>query len=124
MTTKKTSAAYTPGPWGFIAEPWLFGGTPTVAAEAGKGLILTTITHVGKGDYPGQLGDPRADARLMAAAPELLQQLKNLLEDLRGAKELMLSSCESDSWMVTAAGWDSLIHATERVIDKTYGNAA
>lgn len=62
----------TAGPWKVIAEAWLHNGAPTICTAAGGGMILATVTHR-EGNYEGQLGDPLADARLMAAAPELLE---------------------------------------------------
>lgn len=58
-----------------------------------------------------------ANARLIRAAPELLRELASLLEELDGAKELILSQCESDSWMVTEDGWDALIGPRRKLIE-------
>jgi hypothetical protein len=64
----------------------------------------------------------KEEAELFAAAPTLLARLKILLEDLRGAKELMLfGPYVGDSWMVTADGWDSLIESTEKDIAEAEG---
>lgn len=60
-------------------------------------------------------------AHLIAAAPTMLSRLKSLLEDLKAAKELMLSHCEADSWMATAAGWDALIDPLATDIQGTEG---
>lgn len=43
----------------------------------------------------------------------ILHRLESLLEDIKGAKELMGSYSELDSWMATPAGWDALIKPTE-----------
>jgi hypothetical protein len=79
MQTIRTSSAHTKGIWTVISDPSIYHGTPFIAAEDGHGIILATISHNGKGNYQGQLGTPMADARLMAAAPQLLDVCKALM---------------------------------------------
>jgi hypothetical protein len=79
---KAVSSAHTPGPWAACREKFMFGGTPYVAAENGHGTILACIEHGGKGNYAGQLGDPMADALLIAAAPQLLEACKLAVAEL------------------------------------------
>ncbi len=71
MTTK--SSKPTPGPW--RAEQASPNPTPVQWLIAGgkPGCYLAEIRDSG-------LGDPEADARLIAAAPELLEKLKLLVE--------------------------------------------
>lgn len=65
----------TPTPWRAVTETTY--STSQIAIEA-AGLVIAHIVHNGAASpfagraEPGQLGDPMADARLMAAAPDLL----------------------------------------------------
>lgn len=73
---------HTPRPWAYLSEPWYCGGRATVCTwtpDDGHGLALAHIAHDGTGNYDGQLGNPIADARLMAAAPDLLEALRAIL---------------------------------------------
>lgn len=63
-------AKHTPGPWGIETEHALI----TIGAS-GAGKIACVFQTV-------LAGDPKANARLIAAAPELLAALKETLETL------------------------------------------
>src|SRR2546421_722637 len=84
-TATKTASAHTKGPWGARRSERMFKGIPFVAAEGGRGIVLANITDRGRGNYEGRLGSPLADARVMAAGPDLLEACEftlELLDDL------------------------------------------
>ncbi len=60
----------TPGPWSFYTEPQP-NGCPIVGA---KGLMIAQLAH--SINYNDQAETAIANARLIAAAPELLEALK------------------------------------------------
>jgi hypothetical protein len=63
---------HTPGPWGYFCHhpegSWHIGASPTTYAKGDP-----TIANL------GQIGDQGANARLIAAAPELLEALEAML---------------------------------------------
>ena len=61
---------HTPGPWSFYTEPQP-NGCPIVGA---KGLMIAQLAH--SINYNDQAETAIANARLIAAAPELLEALK------------------------------------------------
>ena len=70
MTTQQT---HTPGPW----EAGHYRGTPTVFWGRGNKTVPIATCH----DVASE-GDPDANARLIASAPELLETLKETLRSL------------------------------------------
>jgi hypothetical protein len=105
MTSSSTTPpAHTPPPW--TVEHWLDS----------NGWPIYQLAEVH--ETPAQA---EANAHLITAAPKMLVRLESLLEDLEGAKELMLSHMESDSWMVTEDGWDALIKPTRALITEAKG---
>ena len=68
------SAKHTPGPWRFYTEPQP-NGCPIVGN--GRGLMLAMLAH--SVNYPDQRDEANANARLIAAAPELLEALQDML---------------------------------------------
>lgn len=113
MTSNTTSSAHTPGPW--QVNPTRDGKLAVLGSCNAEWQRIICVTNSKKND------EDEVNVRLIAAAPELLQRLIELVTDLKGAKELMLSAAESDSWMLTADGWDSLIDGTNAVIAKAAG---
>lgn len=72
---------HTPGPW----RP----NGNTVEIANGMALRVATCTPIGTGYASKGREESRANARLIAAAPDLLEELKNcisLLESLRGSE--------------------------------------
>lgn len=68
--------AHTPGPWKAYV-----GRRPSVYAEGyGNINLLTTRNGFQKGTSPRGLEQAKADANLIAAAPELLEALKEMLD--------------------------------------------
>ena len=75
------SAKHTPGPWRFYTEPQP-NGCPIVGN--GRGLMLAMLAH--SVNYPDQRDEANANARLIAAAPELLEAL------------IELADCGAEAW--------------------------
>lgn len=124
MKKHATSPTHTRGPWRVCisTNKDVYGSQEHFAVqqhpETGTGVIVADIeTGFGK-------KVSKANADLIAAAPEMLQRLRELVEDLEGAKQLMLEGGENDSWMRTADGWDCLIDGTNKLIAKAAGKAA
>jgi len=77
-----TQTKHTPGPW-YVGDSIRSSDTVGICAEWEDGAESgeTTIAEV----LPGPDGVAQADARLIAAAPELLEGMKELLECFREA---------------------------------------
>lgn len=80
-----TKAKHTPGPWVAVDQGNRLDhlGTPYVTIFGGKsgGLSVASVHCVHPGNQPGDLKTARdANARLIAAAPELLAMLKQARE--------------------------------------------
>jgi len=63
-------------------------------------------------------GVREANALLIVNAPKMLQRLKDLVEELKEAKRMIVADNYTDSWIVTEEGWDSIINETEAVINE------
>ena len=63
--------AYTAGPWTVCEDD-----APVLAVKSGEYYIATTHGHIGKINWT--LDDTRANARLIAAAPDLLEALRKI----------------------------------------------
>lgn len=70
---------HTPGPWRFYTEPQP-NGCPIVGN--GSGLMLAMLAH--SVNYPDQRDEANANARLIAAAPDLLEALQAVVSQLEG----------------------------------------
>ena len=80
MTTHKHK--HTPGPWKFEKELYSYSGEWLIsydAGEKGRGIAIAE-TRVGSGYELG-------NARLIAAAPELLEALDGMLQIYGGSKD-------------------------------------
>ena len=64
---------YTPAPWNYYTEPQP-NGCPIIGND--KGLMVAMLAH--SINYPDQREEAEANARLIAAAPELLQALQEV----------------------------------------------
>jgi hypothetical protein len=71
MTTKTTKPQHTPGPWSY-------GGHGYAGREVVGPNGLTAICVMSKADSTAGHRDINANARLIAAAPELLEALRDL----------------------------------------------
>lgn len=106
----KQKAAHTPGPWKFGKELTARSGEWLVSFDAGsKGRgIAIAETRAGS-------GNEEANARLIAAAPQLLEALQTTAANLR-------------SWKAANGGgiktFDSWLEAVEEAIAKAEGGAA
>ena len=77
-------SAHTPGPWAqHPTYPWIIKQDCTPIAEPSDGVtICSTTSHHDSGFFPSA-NEGRANARLIAAAPELLQALQHLVTMLK-----------------------------------------
>jgi len=73
-------ATHTPGPWCLLA---VGDGTSRMCPADAERVSLLTIVEEGDADFAAVYND--ADARLIAAAPELLQALKALRDECSGS---------------------------------------
>lgn len=71
------SAKHTPGPWHWDSDP--VKGDPMGRVRYQVCALGKTITKVYHSSYEGGLTNAEADARLIAAAPDLLVALKRLV---------------------------------------------
>ena len=67
MTTETAAAQHTPGPWAVEDNPW--GGTPHVRTDRRRLLRMLAENNQ-------QIAEAEANARLIAAAPDLLAALE------------------------------------------------
>lgn len=74
---------HTPGPW-FAGKPcWRRGGPPyKIPIHNEKGVVANVLTHESIEWYPPEKCDPQpnSDAKLIAAAPDMLAALKKIAE--------------------------------------------
>lgn len=98
MSTEKTmdhadtcGATYTPRPW-TAGEADQFGDF-TIQRE-GKGLAIAAVTNGEMRRLCGEWGEHTANARLIAAAPELVEALKHLLDTMEGPSRTSLEDIE------------------------------
>jgi hypothetical protein len=88
-------AKHTPGPWMFYAQE---GGCDIyVRKSMGKGPLLAHV--VGLGQEREKLDEFAANARLIAAAPDLLAALTEVLEWIRNWSP---EFAQDDEWPATA----------------------
>jgi hypothetical protein len=73
MTTK-----YTPGPWVHAVKRSKIVGLPVV--QAGTGRFICDVTGFHVDDPAAFMGECLANARLIAAAPELVEALQMLVD--------------------------------------------
>lgn len=99
-----TANKHTPGPWGFYAEPQP-NGCPVVGS---KGLLVCMLGH--SVHIADQKGTALANARLIAASPELLEALQIAYRHLE-VSEMKISHCKD-------------ISAIQAAIAKATGSAA
>jgi len=95
------SAGHTPGPWEAESDlsVWALGGGIKVAGACGTGGGLTAEDH--------------ANARLIAAAPELLTALRELRDECDAAQGPELRQCGS--------AWRALMESADAAIAKAEG---
>ena len=77
MPTKSATTTHTPGPWNILE--YVKAETPAVHGAHGifaPGAVLPIVGEV----FGGTLEESDANARLIAAAPELLDALRNILD--------------------------------------------
>lgn len=77
---------HTPGPWHWDSDP--VKGDPTGRVRYRVTTIGKTITQVYYSSFEGGPTNAEYDARLIAAAPDLLEALKEAIEVIRKIKPL------------------------------------
>lgn len=78
------SVTHTPGKWMAAAKPSSIVGWPVVAAPMGQVICDVAIInkkpdHISDGDFSAYYAQVEANARLIAAAPELLEACMGLI---------------------------------------------
>lgn len=88
-TKPDSKTAHTPGPWKVIEDPFISVVTEWTVMDDDDPSSATYHTIVHDCDHDGwvDLSVPRANARLIAAAPELLANLTELVERFECALE-------------------------------------
>jgi hypothetical protein len=88
IKTEKPGAAFTPGPWEVFFptdDPDAGAVRPGIDAVDGPTLILWGTDEDGEGVYGETPEQAKANAYLIAAAPDLLAALKDVLRIARAA---------------------------------------
>jgi hypothetical protein len=76
-------SAHTPGPW-TACDPDFFGGIAINGPDGG--LAIAAVCNGEMRKMAGQLEEHQANARLIAAAPDLLGALKNAVHELNAIR--------------------------------------
>jgi hypothetical protein len=100
---------HTPGPWMAAARPSSVVGLPVVATANGRSIASVTFFSLGP-DFANHDRESAANARLIAAAPALLEALKAVLTygrdvffwDLEAEADEMLA--DADAAIALATG--------------------
>jgi hypothetical protein len=101
MANKRTSPAYTMGPWRLTNRN-------EICADKKQETFIAEVFDENEA-WAG-------NARLIAATPELLQTCEMSLQDAKDAL--------SGDWQPTKEGWESIIEHLSRVIAKAYGKTS
>jgi hypothetical protein len=99
---------HTQGPWKVI-EVAMLGHAGDHVADMSNGLMVIPCF--------GRLGDPLADARLIAAAPELLAELQKAHKIILNALALMTFEQKSE-WARSNAREGVIVDGTTRATDR------
>lgn len=113
MTDTTTEQKYTAGPW-TVAEELLIG---RILVRDAVGDVIVEVIPIAS-------GVAMSDARLIAAAPELLESLTELH---RQAQRLWDAECGASLFEQAVEVWSDLIDAIEvakRTLDKAEGQAS
>lgn len=107
---------HTPGPWAAVDQGDRLDhhGTPYVSIFGGTngGGTVATVHNIHPGNQPGDLRTARdANARLIAAAPELLQAVNGLIEAVKFS-----------GWHIDDRRWTSPIQKAMNLIAKLEAN--
>jgi hypothetical protein len=73
-------AQHTPGPWLAAAKPSSVVGLPVVATTNGRSIASVTFFRLGD-EFAAHDRESRANARLIALAPDMYEALKLLLSN-------------------------------------------
>jgi len=121
MSTHPTYPTHTPGPWTLFERDRVtqYGATDEVGPFV-VGVAEITIVEI---QDDGEPGVARADAQLIAAAPELLAACEALLPLARAGVGPMLADSHPEEMAGHGDGLEALIDATVDAIAKARGGA-
>lgn len=117
------SAQHTPEPWGFCPTGTLMrdGYSQPFAIELPCGTVLIAGVF---GDVEGGVEVAEANARLIAAAPELLEALKDVVRFHRGEGEYdFLALTAHDRANATYDAWQAILGRIDAAFAKARGAA-
>ena len=115
--------AHTPGPWRFAHRETLGRGYSTEVFDSEGQTIATMAWHAVPTEY-GTTTDREENARLIAAAPDLLEALKSLRAKLAALESPLIDVCavaalHGFDW--TAGNWVRELESADAAIDKAEG---
>lgn len=93
--------SHTPGPWRPVKNPFRNEGWFVLAGEGAEGASVSAMIasqSISQGQFKTE-----ADARLIAAAPELLAALKEVIANHCGNDKLFCGSCTDARRMIAKA---------------------
>jgi len=102
---------HTPGPWYMHDYTELFGGHPIQICVSCDELTELTICYMGRA-LNADLKEVRGNARLIAAAPEMLESLQDLLT--------VMEHCDEGQYQ-NYAGSGAIFDAARDIIDDLKG---
>lgn len=98
------SAKHTPGPWLAASHPSSVSGLPIVARPSGRSIASVTFFHLGEA-FASHDAESRANARLIAAAPTLLEALQAIADGEGDAVVIAQQTLvDCDLWDAKATG--------------------
>lgn len=108
MTTNETKAQHTPGPWNVSEHSWC--ETSITAPSTSNSICLLDINHATEESEESDAAVMAANARLIAAAPDLLTCLQDALASFADSVE----GGEADEW----------VKVSRAAISKSIGSAS
>lgn len=118
------SVTHTPGKWMAAAKPSSIVGWPVVAAPMGQVICDVAIInkkpdHISDGEFSAYYAQVEANARLIAAAPELLDALRQLVGNADLAAHVVRQH-DADGYL-TSALFDTIRQAETAITKATAG---
>jgi hypothetical protein len=91
---------YTPGPWHWDSDP--VKGDPTGRIRYRVCCLGKTITQVYYSSFEGGPTRAEADARLIAAAPDLYESLYEVVQQISAMQTLGKTKADKAGWLTAA----------------------